>query len=64
MTLDEARTLIGSGVVYQPHPAAYPEDGVVTGVSDYYVFVRYANDWGSKATRAQDLTPLIPKEGS
>lgn len=31
------------------------EDGVITSANDAYVFVRYAGDRGSKATRPEDL---------
>ena len=57
MTLDEARTGIGRGVVYRSfHGAA--EDGVITGVSDSMVFVRYAGDQHSKATPPERLVWL------
>ena len=49
MTLQEAREHIGHGVVYQ---TAYgrTEDGVITSVSDRWVFVLYRGDWQGKAT--------------
>lgn len=57
MTLDEAREHIGDGVIYQP--VGYPtEGGVITGVSDCFVFVRYRGDGHSKATAAEMLTLL------
>lgn len=57
ITLAEAAARVGDGVVYQPGHGA-PEDGVITRVSDRWVFVRYAGDVGSKATRPEDLTFL------
>lgn len=60
MTLDEARRFIGAGVVYKPHHGP-PEDGIITGVNDYFVFVRYKGDNGAKATYAKDLTLLRPE---
>lgn len=58
MTLDEARARVGVGVVYQPYPAARPENGHITSVNDYYVFVRFVGDRQAKACRAEDLEPL------
>jgi hypothetical protein len=46
---------IGRSVVYTPYEGAKTEDGVITGVNDQYVFVRYGADKGSKATRPEDL---------
>ena len=60
MTLDEARQNIGNGVIYQPI-GGDAEDGTITGVSDCFVFVRYAGDPGSKATPAEMLTLLAAK---
>ena len=57
MTLDEARQNIGTGVVYEPFGGP-PEDGTITGVSNCFVFVRYAGDGHSKATAAEMLTLL------
>lgn len=57
MTLDEARELIGHGVVYRPHNGA-AEDGVITDVQGQYVFVRYRGDEWAKATSPGDLEPL------
>jgi hypothetical protein len=59
MTLDEARQHIGDGVVYRSGDGA-AEDGVITSVSDRYVFVRYACPChgGSKATSSAALTLL------
>ena len=60
MTLDEARSHIGDGVVYSspPDPA---EDGVITGVSATTVFVRYRGDPHAKGTNPADLTLLAGK---
>lgn len=57
VTLDEASEHIGAGVVYGPGYDA-PEDGVITSVRPPWVFVRYRNDFGSQATRPEDLTLL------
>lgn len=46
---------VGRSVVYTAHEGAKAEDGVITGVSDIFVFVRYRGDVSSKATRPQDL---------
>lgn len=62
MTLDEARRNIGSGVVYCPNHGPR-EDGVITGVSTQYVFVRYTGDNHSKSTDAGDLV-LLSDAGS
>ena len=57
ITLEQARDHIGAGVVYRPgHGPA--EDGVITGTSRTYVFVRYAGDTGAKATAPEDLELL------
>ncbi len=65
MTLDEARALVGKGVVYRPDDdggykptARRREQGVVTSVNDIWVFVRYGSDHHSKATSPRDLEPL------
>ncbi len=58
MTLNEARKHVGAGVVYRPHPDAQAEDGIITGVSDRWVFVRYAGDIGAKATDPGQLQLL------
>lgn len=61
MTLDEARDHIGSGVLYRP--AWGPtEDGVITGVSERMVFVRYASQHpgaAGQATYPGDLELLV-----
>ena len=57
MTLDEARALVGCGVVYRPgHGPA--EDGVVVSVGPVYVHVRYRGDETAKATHPDHLEPL------
>lgn len=63
MTLTDAAEHIGAGVVYQA-PHGDPEDGVITGVSSAYVFVRYATQHPAadgRATPAQHLTLLAPR---
>jgi len=54
MTLDEARASIGLLVVYRRLNKPLDE-GVVTSVSDRYVFVRYGAQVGSAATNPADL---------
>lgn len=51
---------IGRSVVYRAHKDAKAEDGVITSMNDDYVFVRYAGDVASKATRYKDLQWLTP----
>jgi hypothetical protein len=58
MTLTEAAENIGRGVVYRPYPGAQGEDGTITRVSDFHVFVHYVGDRAPKATRAEDLVFL------
>mgnify|MGYP003416820137 CR=1 FL=1 len=57
MTLDEAHEMVGQKVVYWPTTGRV-EEGVITSVTPRYVFVRYGNDVGSKATAAEALEPL------
>lgn len=57
MTLDEARANIGNGVVYTPAHGFAAEQGVITGVSEEWVFVRYGIS-GSKATDPAALSLL------
>ena len=49
--------MVGARVVYRPHPDAVPEEGVVTRVTDRFVFVTYSGDVGAKATAAEVLEP-------
>jgi hypothetical protein len=54
---------IGKMVYYQPKwmPFAYREKGVITGMNDTYVWVRYGEQIGSQATKRDDLEwELIP----
>ena len=46
---------IGRGVRYRPPHGGDPEDGIITSLSNHYVFVRYGSDVFSKATRRDDL---------
>lgn len=57
MTIDEARSHIGDGVVYLPTG----KDGVITSVNDNWVFVRYATVGTSQATDPTLLTLLAGK---
>lgn len=54
MTVEEARERIGSGVVYIPDHGPR-EDGIITSVGNYNVFVRYKGDTHSKATNPATL---------
>jgi hypothetical protein len=60
MLINDAREHIADGVVYDPGMGQKKEDGVITSVGEVVVFVRYAGDNASKATRAGDLTLLSP----
>jgi len=63
ITLSEACANIGNKVLYRPSSGAPPdEEGVITSVqvSDGWVFVRYAANAGSQATRPDDLTLVAP----
>jgi len=60
MTLDEARAALqgddaAARVVYAPRPGE-TQEGVITEVRGYFVFVRYDGDDFSKATRPEDLS--------
>ena len=57
MTLEAATANLGRGVVYSPY-GAYREDGIIVAVNRGYVMVSYAGS--VKATRAEDLTFLMP----
>ena len=47
----DARDSIGRKVVYRPHEAAPPEEGVIVRADgDSWVFVRYGTDQHAKAT--------------
>lgn len=58
MTPSEARALIGQKVIYRAHADAPPEEGVVTSVGEWFVFVRYGSDALSKATPAHMLEAI------
>jgi hypothetical protein len=59
----------GDQVVYVPNHAhgdiAHPdvERGVVTSINPYFVFVRYGNETGAKATSPNDLRIETPAQG-
>ena len=61
MTIEEAIAHVGDGVVYAP---AYGdrEDGVITSVSDRFVFVRYGSRTTSAATEPAALSLLETTE--
>jgi hypothetical protein len=56
MEINEA--VIGKVVIYTPYTNCSPdlkERGVITNVTEKYVFVRYGNELQSKATNVSDL---------
>jgi len=59
MTLEEAADHLGHTVTYTPHYYEHAPDGIETGiitsVTQRYVFVRYTGDQHSKATAADRL---------
>jgi hypothetical protein len=58
MTLDEARQNFGSKVIrISGHTPA--EEGVITSVDDWYVFVRYGSRVTSQATSPSQLWLLV-----
>ena len=60
MTLAVARHHIGHPVIFRPFPETSDddrhEDGVITAVTDQFVFVRYSGESRSKATAPDRLT--------
>ena len=54
MSIDEARDSIGLLVVYR-RKGQPPDQGVITSVTDRYVFVRYGSQVGSAATNPKDI---------
>jgi hypothetical protein len=47
---------IGRAVRYtRVHNPSEPDEGIITSLSNHYVFVRYGSDVHSKATRRDDL---------
>ncbi|QDH91775.1 hypothetical protein SEA_PHRAPPUCCINO_100 [Mycobacterium phage Phrappuccino] len=63
MTLSEVLEHVGGKVVYRaPHVADDQpgEEGVITGASSIYAFVRFGADVGSMATPAENLTLVAP----
>jgi len=55
MTLDEAREHIGSDVLYRaPHGST--QNGIITSVNDWFVFVRYGITGSGVATPPETLT--------
>lgn len=57
MTLEDATENIGMDVLYRAHPAARPEQGIITAVRLPWVFVQYRPDPPNspKATDPFDL---------
>ncbi len=53
--IEVTSSYVGCGVVYQSHPNARFEDGVISSINDRYVFVRFWGDLLSKACRPEDL---------
>lgn len=62
ITLAQARSRIGAGVVFQPHSQAPREDGEIVRVTDTGVFVKYRGDLDAKLTNASDLDFLSNPE--
>jgi hypothetical protein len=68
MTLAQCQALVGRpdpdrAITYRPHPWCEPADaqaGVIIGVNEAYVLVRYAGMAQPKATDPRDLTPVSP----
>lgn len=61
MTLKEAAANVGARVVYTPAHGAR-ETGVIKAVGSRFVHVAYGNETTAKATRAEDLQFIEPKE--
>ena len=57
MTIAEARSHIGDGVIYRPAHGD-PEEGTITSVNDRFVFVRYGTRRTSAATEPAALVLL------
>lgn len=57
--IEPKSTDVGRAVIYRPEWQRYRkldgERGVITSSNDAYVFVRYGDETGSKATRREDL---------
>ena len=50
--------VIGKSVIYTPFKGCGKEQleyGIITGMTDDFVFVRYGDDINSKATHPQDI---------
>jgi len=65
ISMAQARDHIGDGVVYYPDPgipSERAEQGVITSVNDAWVFVRYGDNTGSKATSPANLVLLNAAE--
>ena len=54
ITIEQASANIGRGVIYR-RPYCEAEQGIITGVSETTVFVRYLGDMHSKGTQPGDL---------
>lgn len=65
MTLDEARSLLSlpenERRVRYSRDGWFPEEGVITSVSERFAFVRYEGGTHSKAANPADLTLLAGK---
>ena len=68
MTLAAARHHIGRPVVFRPFPVTSDDDrheqGVITAVTDMFVFVRYGTEHRSKATAPDRLTVVQAMTGA
>lgn len=60
MAIDPKRADIGRSVLYKPRDGALagPARGVITAVTDKFVFVRYGDDEISRPARRDDLEYL------
>jgi hypothetical protein len=61
--IDPTEADIGRSVLYRRSPRHIePEDrGVITSFNSSYVFVRYGDDFNSRATRREDLDWTSPR---
>ena len=61
--IDPTEEDIGRKAIYRPRgQSEVAEEGVVTSIRGRFVFVRYGNDPGSKATKAEDPHWANPRQ--
>lgn len=51
---------IGRKVIYRTAPNFEPEEGVISSISEHYVFVRYGRSITGTATKREDLEWMDP----